>query len=197
MNKPYIGAADRNKEAIFKVLKPFLHKGKKLLEIGSGTGQHGVYCCERLPHLQWQPTELEYNIPGIRQWIADSQARNILDPLVLDVTSHNWRQRSYDFVFTSNTTHYMSWSDVTSMFAGVSSTLTDSGLFFTYGPFHRSGFPVTDGNKKLDEWLQEQSLEFRIRSIDELENLGGEFDFRLEHSFLMPANNYILVFCCR
>ena len=105
MNKPYIGAADRNKEAIFKVLKPFLHKGEKLLEIGSGTGQHGVYCCERLPHLQWQPTELEYNIHGIRQWIADSQARNILDPLVLDVTSYNWCQRSYDFVFTSNTAH--------------------------------------------------------------------------------------------
>lgn len=197
MNKPYIDAAERNKEAIFKVMKPFLHEGETLLEIGSGTGQHGVYCCERLPHLRWQATELECNIPGIRQWIADSNARNMLDPLVLDVTSYNWCQSYYDFVFTSNTVHYMSWSDVACMFAGVSSMLTDSRLFFIYGPFHRSGLPATIGNKRLDEWLQIQSPEFRIRSIDELEDLGGEFDFRLKHTFLMPANNYILVFCCR
>ena len=170
MNKPYIGAADRNKEPIFKVLKPFLDKGEKLLEIGSGTGQHGIYCCEKLPHLQWQPTELESNIPGIQQWIADSHARNIHAPLVLDVSSHNWCQSSYDFVFTSNTVHYMRWSDVGSMFEGVSYVLRKSGLFFIYGPFHRSGFSATDGNKKLNEWLQEQSPEFRIRSTDELEN---------------------------
>ncbi len=194
MEKPYIAAADRNKEAIFEILKPFLLKSQRVLELGSGTGQHAVHFSEKMQHLQWQPTDLETNIYGIRQWVAQSETSNILEPFALDVSSHDWRPNTHDFVFTSNTTHFMPWGEVVSMFSGVSSSLCSLGHFSVYGPFHYEGEPISDGNKKLDDWLREQSEDFQIRYVSAIVGIARGSKFRLVDDVLMPSNNHLLIF---
>ena len=194
MNKPFIAAADRNKDAILRVLQPLVLNGKELLEIGAGTGQHATHCCKKLPHLLWQPTELEINISGLQQWVSESKASNLCAPFVLDVQYYDWRADAYDFVFTSNTVHFMSWPNIVSMFCGVSLTLKPSGLFFVYGPFYCEGSLVSEGNKKLAAWLQEQSSDFYIRGISEINNLANDYNFRLVNNYNMPSNNHLLVF---
>ena len=41
MNLPYAEAPEQNKVVIFEAIKPYL--SGKVLEIGSGTGQHAVF----------------------------------------------------------------------------------------------------------------------------------------------------------
>ncbi|MDH3899756.1 MAG: class I SAM-dependent methyltransferase, partial [Gammaproteobacteria bacterium] len=49
--KQYSQACDENRDPILTVLKKELADCHKLLEIGSGTGQHAVYFGKHLPHL--------------------------------------------------------------------------------------------------------------------------------------------------
>ena len=66
MNKPYSESCDENKQPILGVLEKIFTRPGVVLEIGSGTGQHAVYFSERLPHVTWQPTDVDSNLPGIR-----------------------------------------------------------------------------------------------------------------------------------
>lgn len=53
----------RNQQPILEALSPWLTHGGALLELASGTGQHGAHICEQLRHIQWQlsehPSQLE------------------------------------------------------------------------------------------------------------------------------------------
>ena len=89
MEKPFSQACENNKEAIRQVLAPHIAGGGRLLEIGSGTGQHGAHIGARHPQLQWQTSDRPENHPGIRAWIADSKLSNFLPPIELDVNTPN------------------------------------------------------------------------------------------------------------
>ncbi len=49
--KPFSEACEQNKEPILAVLKEVFTSRRRVLEIGSGTGQHAVYFAAHLPHL--------------------------------------------------------------------------------------------------------------------------------------------------
>ena len=48
-SKPFSEACERNKEAIVGVLRQVLARSQRVLEIGSGTGQHAVFFAAELP----------------------------------------------------------------------------------------------------------------------------------------------------
>ncbi len=77
MAKPWSETCERNKQPILEVLRKYCTAGKNLLEIGTGTGQHAVYCTEALPHLDWQPTELEEHLPGLQLWVDEAGLDNL------------------------------------------------------------------------------------------------------------------------
>ena len=68
MEKPFIGAAERNKEYILEQLTELFSDFTAVLEVGSGTGQHAVYFASKLEHLAWQPSDLSERLPGIAAW---------------------------------------------------------------------------------------------------------------------------------
>ena len=117
--KPYSESCEQNREPILKVLRAELDGHSRLLEIGSGTGQHAVYFADNLPHLTWQPSDLRSNHSGINRWLADAALPNVIPPLDMDVTQLDWPNIPADAVFTANTAHIMAWSAVEMMIAGV------------------------------------------------------------------------------
>ena len=50
-------AAENNKAPILAVLEDWLEPGARVLEVGSGAGQHALHFAASLPGICWQPTE--------------------------------------------------------------------------------------------------------------------------------------------
>ena len=59
-------AAENNKEPIARVLRDVFKDSRRVLEIGSGTGQHAVHFARALPRLSWLASDLAANLDGIR-----------------------------------------------------------------------------------------------------------------------------------
>ena len=50
------------------MLKQELDDYHYVFEVGSGTGQHSVYFAPKLPHLQWQTSDVVDNHRVIQRW---------------------------------------------------------------------------------------------------------------------------------
>ncbi len=195
MNQPFSQACENNKTPIFDILKQYLKGDEHILEIGSGTGQHALYFADNLPDILWQTSDLQDNHLGIEAWIKNSEYKNILSPLTLDVSDkHSWPNARYDAIFTANTTHIMSWQEVKSMFELVAHCLKENGLFFCYGPFNRDGLFTSPSNERFDASLRQRNTQMGLRDLADIQNEAKHNQLTLKQTYAMPANNMLLVF---
>jgi hypothetical protein len=104
-DKFFSAACERNRAPILAILRTLFADRNRVLEIGSGTGQHAVHFAANLPHLQWQTSDLPDNHPGIRAWLDEAGSPNLLPPLLLDAGTADWPSFEWDAVFTANTCH--------------------------------------------------------------------------------------------
>jgi uncharacterized protein DUF938 len=193
MNKPFSQACENNKRAILAVLQEAFANVDRVLEIGSGTGQHAVFFAESMPWLRWQPSDRAENLPGIRAWCKAAGLRNLADPLELDVTAVQWAIASTSAVFSANTAHIMSWSSVELFIAGVGARLDSGGVFCLYGPFNYDGRYTSASNAQFDAWLHSRDPFSAIRDFEAIERLAQAAGLALDADHAMPANNRTLV----
>ena len=193
MDKPFAPSCEENQHAILDCLKHLFTEAERLLEIGSGTGQHAVYFIPHLPHLSWQPSDLEEQIPGMEAWFKEAGQTQILPPMVLDVSQDTWLDRPVNYVFTANTTHIISWQKVQHMFAGIARVLKSGGLFAQYGPFNYDNKYTSESNARFDQWLKSRDPQSGIRNFEDLVVLARSHGLMLHSDHEMPANNRILV----
>lgn len=193
MNKPFSQACENNKEPILTVLQQHFSSVMKVLEIGSGTGQHAVYFSEKMPHLQWQTTDLQHNHTGIKLWLDEAGLLNVLPPVALDVNQQDWAFQDIDGVFSANTAHIMPWEAVVEMFRGVGGLLPAGGVFCQYGPFNYQSEFTSDSNRAFDQFLKDKADHMGIRDFEEVQELAFKNGMSLIEDRAMPANNRILV----
>ena len=191
--KPLAESCLQNRAPIRAVLREVLADRRRLLEIGSGTGQHAVYFAPEFPQLVWQTSDLAENHPAIHAWLEDAGAANILPPLALDVRATPWPVAAVDAVFSANTAHIMDWPAVEALFAGVERVLEPGGIFALYGPFRKGVELVSDGDRAFDASLRAQDPTIGYKDIEWVEArlAAGELVARGRHA--MPANNLMLV----
>lgn len=193
MTRQFSAACERNREPILAVLREVLPGPGKVLEIGSGTGQHAVYFGDHLPYLTWQPSDLPHNHASINAWLDEAELPNVLRPLALDVTSGDWPAGPFDAVFAANTCHIMAWDEVRAMFAGVARVLRQGGLMCVYGPFNYGGKFTSESNALFDMSLKAQGEQMGIRGFEEVDSVAGENGLGLVKDYEMPAHNRLLV----
>jgi hypothetical protein len=191
-DKPFSPACERNREPILSVLRSLFEDRKRVLEIGSGTGQHAVHFAAHLPHLQWQTSDLPDNHPGILAWLNEAQLTNLLPPLSLDAASPSWPSFEWDAVFTANTCHIMSWHEVEGMFAGVGCGLPSGGKLVVYGPFNYGGRFTGPGNAQFDISLRAGNPLRGIRDFEAVDMLATRHGLNLIDDIAMPADNRLL-----
>jgi len=193
MDKPFSQACSNNQAAIYEILeRVFAHK-KHVLEVGSGTGQHGVLFANKMPHLSWQMSDREQNHVGIKRWMSDYPAPNLLSPIPLDVLGDHWPTAHYDAVYSANTAHIMPWEAVAAMFSGIGGRLLSGGVFCLYGPMKYLGVLEAQSNVEFDYKLQQQVAHQGIREFHDINRLAIENGLELLEDNAMPANNRLIV----
>lgn len=191
---PFSEACERNKGPILEVLRTHFADRTQVLEIGSGTGQHAVHFAAHLKHLIWHPTERLNFLPDLLLRIQAEGGSNIRPPTVLDVTQPVWPVSRVDGIFTANTLHIMSWSEVGALFRGIGTTLAPSGMFCVYGPFLYRDRPTAPSNTAFDRMLQERDPQSGLRHIGAVIASAAEVGLTLVDDRDQPANNRLLVF---
>jgi SAM-dependent methyltransferase len=192
VDKPYAEACDQNKAPILAVLSRLFADTGTVLEVGSGTGQHAVHFASALPHLIWQTSDIVENHVGIEAWLDEAGLPNLLYPLDLDVCGA-WPNKTYQAVFSANTSHIMSWFEVERFIEGVGRVLALEGRFALYGPFNYNGRYTSDGNRRFDAWLKARNPRSGIRDFVDLNRLAKAQGLSFEEDIEMPVNNRILV----
>ena len=191
--KPYAPAPERNAAPILDVLRSEFAGSTRILEIGSGTGQHAVRFGAELSHLVWQTSDVEANHPGIRAWIDDAGLDNVRPPLLVDVLTADLPPASYDGVFSANTAHIMNLTAVERMFALVGRVLCQGGPFCLYGPFRQNGDFNAASNAAFHQSLRQQDPDMGVRDLEQLDEFGAAHQLRRAQLHAMPANNFLAV----
>jgi hypothetical protein len=193
MTKPFSPACERNREPILAELRRVLPPVGRVLEIGSGTGQHAVYFGAHLPGLTWQTSDLPANHAGIHAWLAEEAPPNVLPPLDLDVRAGPWPAGPWDAVFTANTCHIMAWDEVVDMLAGAAKALRAGGVLCVYGPFNYGGQFTSESNAVFDLSLKAQGEHMGLRNVEDVNRVAQDNGLALVEDCAMPANNRLLV----
>ena len=185
-------ACERNKDPILAVLRAHFSDRERVLEIGSGTGQHAAYFAQQLPTLIWQSSDRAENLPSVRAWLDEAALPNTPAPFEFDVTQ-KWPSARYDAIFSANTLHIMSWPEVEIFFRKLPSIMTPDAKLAVYGPFNFSGQFTSDSNAAFDRSLKSRAAHMGIRDFDAVNALAHASQLALIDDVPMPANNHMLV----
>ncbi len=194
MDKYHAESTRRNRTPILEVLKKEIEGSKKLLEIGSGTGQHAVYFSKKLPQILWQTSDRSINHESINYWIKRYNLKNLLLPLDIEIGVNEKNINDiFDCVFSSNTSHIMSLENVKRLYALVGKVLNKNGKFFLYGPFKINLEFTTRSNEDFHQKLKAENKLMGLRDIEELDNYAIENNMQNHAFYEMPANNYLSI----
>jgi hypothetical protein len=191
--KPIAEACERNRTPILDILVRVFADRRKVLEIGSGTGQHAVYFGAALPHLAWQTSDLPPAHPGIRAWLAEAGLPNVLAPVELDVRETHWNVGRYDAFFCANVVHIAAWTAVEALFRGIGRHRAEDCVVAFYGPYNYGGSFTSASNAEFDAWLKRRDPASGIRAFEAVDALARGIGLRLAEDHAMPANNRLLV----
>lgn len=192
--KPVADACLRNQQPIADVLAPCFESAKHWLELGSGTGQHGVYIAEHYPLVRWQLSDVAEALDGMRAWQYDARLPNLPEPIVLDAVDASAPASNYDGVFTANTLHFVGWPVAEAILGYASGSLKSGGTFAVYGPFNDNGRYTSEGNAGLDTWLKSRDAASGIKDEQAIVSRAAAVGLTLASAVDMPANNRFLVF---
>jgi SAM-dependent methyltransferase len=192
IDKPFAPACERNRGPILEVLRGAFADRRRVLEIGSGTGQHAVHFAAAMPWLSWQATEVEAHLPGVRAWLDEAALPNTPPPFALDATGP-WPEARWDAAFTANTLHIMPWTAVERLFGTLPAVLEPDAVLVAYGPFNVGGRFTGPGNAAFDATLRAADPSRGIRDLEAIDALARRAGFGPAAVHPLPADNRCLV----
>ena len=189
-------SAVRNAEPIVELVRKTVIKSGNALEIASGTGQHVVRLATALPHLYWQPSDVdEARIKSIRCWSNDQHLINLKPPCFLDATTEGWAAQHHgqDFILLVNLLHLISTKETKILVKEMSKALASNGLSIIYGPFMRSGKLISKNDVEFHHSLINADPDLGYKNDVDMLSLFGEEGLVHLSTEKMPANNLAFI----
>jgi hypothetical protein len=187
-------SAARNAGAIADLLERAMkdRPASCALEIASGTGQHVVINAARLPHLTWQPTEVDPDrIASIDAHVRLAGLSNVRPARMLDATRPGWSAdvTPQDLILLANLLHLIPMPAVTTLIEEAGRALAPGGTLILYGPFMRNGNLTSEGDRRFHADLTGADPTIGYKSDADIARLIAESGMTLEERVEMPANN--------
>lgn len=102
-------------------------------------------------------------------------------------------QQSLNLILCINMIHISPWSATIGLFRVAKEQLCKGGILMTYGPYKENGTAVAS-NLAFDESLRGRNVEWGVRDLERVQELGKENGMVLQKVVEMPANNKCLIF---
>ena len=192
---PFSQACENNKRPILEQLRRWLVPGDRVLEVGSGTGQHAEWFANALADVIWQCSDQPDYLPGLQRRLDLAGLDNLPDALVFRIGEDAWPRIQANVVYSANTLHIMSAECGDRFCKMVAQHLPATGQLIIYGPFRIDGQHTADSNRRFDQQLRASGYG-GVRDISEIKQALGP-EWLLAERVAMPANNQMLRFVRR
>ena len=200
-NRLFFSATQRNKECIGNVLSRIIKKNDAVLEIGSGSGEHGVFFQKRFPGIIWQTSDPELvHRKSISSWIKYEELNHKMpQPIMLDVEKTPWKiplnlVHSLQGIVSINMIHIARWTSTIELFRESGKLLNNGQFLMLYGPFKIDNKHTSQSNYFFDNSLKLQNNLWGIRNLEEVTDEGEKNGFFQEDIINMPANNLSIIY---
>ncbi len=200
-NRLFFPATKRNRESIGEVLSKILLIRRSILEIGSGSGEHGVVFQKRFPEITWQSSDPELmHRNSISSWIDYHELNfKMPQPLEIDVEKTPWIipseiLLSLQGIICINMIHIASWNCTKSLFKESGKLLKNGQFLMLYGPFKIGNKHISQSNDLFDDSLKMQNKLWGIRDLGEVSKEATKHGFIKDELISMPANNFSVIY---
>lgn len=198
-------ATQRNRDPILAVLQRVLPPTGTVLEISSGSGEHGVYFAPRLAPRVWLPSDRDPEaLASITDWRLAIPSDTLQPPLQLDASEAIWPVESGNLaaqglppitaIVNINMVHIAPWAACLGLMAGAGRVLPPGGVLYLYGPFKQQGEHTAPSNANFDVSLQAQNPQWGVRDLEAVVAVAQDQGLTLQETVAMPANNLSVVF---
>ena len=189
-------SAGRNRHAIADVLARTLPAQARVLEIGSGTGEHAATLLGLREDVSWQPSDPDAASRLSQDaWGSDFGGR-MKPSLALDLVRPGWMDGldPFDAIVSMNVIHIAPW-DVARAIAEATDRMLKrrGGLVFFSGPF-QEGEATAPSNLDFDRSLKARNAEWGVRRLSDVQALMAGAGLETLERIEMPANNLSLIF---
>jgi hypothetical protein len=189
----------RNAEPVFDVLSRFLPPSGTILEVASGSGEHGALFAPRLPHLTWQPSDKDPDaLNSIEAWRQHVGVENLLPPLEIDLLAVEAGLmppiEDVAGMINMNMIHISPWQACETLLQLAGNSLPVGGYLYLYGPYRRNGQHTAQSNVDFDAWLKSQDASWGVRNLEDVEATAKTNNLLIEEITDMPSNNYSVIF---
>ena len=171
------------------------------MEIGSGSGEHGVAFQKRFPEIIWQTSDPDLlHRKSIISWIDYEELNERMPkPLEIDVEKRPWKipsqlSQSLQGIVSINMIHITKWTCTVELFKGAGKVLKTGQFLFLYGPFKIGYKHTSHNNYFFDNSLKKQNDCWGIRNIEEVTEEAKKNGFFQEDIINMPTNNFSIIY---
>ena len=200
-NRLFFSATQRNRDCIGDVLSQIIKNNGSILEIGSGSGEHGVVFQKRFPKIIWQTSDPNLlHRKSIISWIEYEELdKKMPQPLELDVEKVPWEvslnlAHSLQGIVSINMIHVAQWTCTVALFKESGKLLNKGQFLILYGPFKIDNKHTSQSNYLFDRSLKMQNDLWGIRNLEEVSDEGKKNGFFQEDIINMPANNFSIIY---
>ena len=197
----FFPATLRNRTVIGEVLSDILPKNGIVLEIASGSGEHGITFQKQFSNIIWQTSDPDPSCRrSINAWIMHEKLEQKM-PLSIDLSVEKtpWplTQKyisNISSIICINLIHIAHWDCTKFLFKESANFLRKDSPLILYGPFKRENAHTSESNATFDRLLKRQNANWGIRDLEEIDKIAIEFGFKRRNLIRMPANNLTLIF---
>ena len=188
-------SAGRNKTIIAETMQTLLPKDSHVLEIASGTGEHGHEICRFRDDISWQ-----YSDPDKESRLSQDDWRKdnpmqLRPSLLLDMTVPEWwgGLPNYTALYSANMVHIAPLEACYGLAWGAAHLLEETGKVVLYGPFLQ-GEDSAESNLAFDKNLKARNPLWGVRDQSLVKHIFAKAGFNSAQMIAMPKNNHIFVF---